>query len=53
MIRAGIVWVNTFNVIAQQVPFGGMKNSGLGREMGEEAIREFTVTRSVIITDFN
>ncbi|PVU88711.1 hypothetical protein BB559_005434 [Furculomyces boomerangus] len=46
-MKAGTVWVNCFNALMPYMPFGGYKNSGIGRELGEEAVREFVVTKSV------
>jgi acyl-CoA reductase-like NAD-dependent aldehyde dehydrogenase len=48
-IAAGTVWVNTYRAISYQMPFGGYKNSGLGRENGIEAIRDYTQTKAVWI----
>ena len=48
-LRAGTVWVNTYNIFDAALPFGGYKQSGWGREMGEEAIHEYTETKSVCI----
>lgn len=48
-LRAGTVWVNTYRAVSYMVPFGGFKNSGLGRESGIEAIREYLDTKSVWI----
>ncbi len=48
-IRAGVVWVNTYRVISPLVPFGGYKESGLGREGGIEVILDYTRTKSVWI----
>ena len=48
-LRAGTVWVNTYNVFDAALPFGGYKESGWGREMGEEVIHEYTETKSVCI----
>lgn len=48
-IQAGVVWVNTYRVISPMVPFGGYKESGLGREGGIEAILDYTRTKSVWI----
>ena len=48
-IRAGVVWVNTYRVISPLVPFGGYKESGLGREGGVESILDYTRTKSVWI----
>lgn len=48
-IKAGTVWVNTYRAMSYQMPFGGYKNSGLGRENGVEAIHDYTQTKSVWI----
>jgi phenylacetaldehyde dehydrogenase len=48
-LRAGTVWVNTYNIFDAALPFGGYKQSGWGREMGEEAVHEYTETKSVCI----
>ncbi len=46
-LRAGTVWVNTYGLYNAAVPFGGTKQSGFGRELGEEGIRAYTRTKSV------
>ncbi|MEJ8566999.1 aldehyde dehydrogenase family protein [Elongatibacter sediminis] len=46
-LKAGTVWVNTHNVLDLAVPFGGVKRSGVGRELGEEAIRHHTELKTV------
>ncbi|MEO7724119.1 MAG: aldehyde dehydrogenase [Chthoniobacterales bacterium] len=48
-IHTGTVWVNCWLVRDLRVPFGGMKQSGLGREGGEEALRFFTEPKNVCI----
>lgn len=48
-IEAGIVWVNTWLLRDLRTPFGGTKNSGVGREGGWEALRFFTETKNVCI----
>ncbi|MEM6687209.1 MAG: aldehyde dehydrogenase [Bacteroidota bacterium] len=48
-IEAGIVWVNTWLLRDLRTPFGGMKNSGVGREGGLEALRFFTESKNVCI----
>ncbi|WP_246524919.1 aldehyde dehydrogenase [Sphingobium phenoxybenzoativorans] len=48
-LRAGMVWVNTYRAVAVQTPFGGVKDSGFGRERGEEGMREFLTTKNVMI----
>lgn len=46
-IRAGTVWINTFNGFDSASPFGGVKESGFGREMGVHALEMYTNTKSV------
>lgn len=46
-IRAGSVWVNLWNGFDSAVPFGGVKHSGFGREMGRHALEMYTETKSV------
>ncbi|MCC5846913.1 MAG: aldehyde dehydrogenase family protein [Verrucomicrobia bacterium] len=48
-LRAGTVWVNTFLDGAPELPFGGYKLSGLGRELGPHAVQEYTETKTVTI----
>ncbi|KAI9828120.1 MAG: aldehyde dehydrogenase (NAD(P)(+)) ald5 [Thelocarpon impressellum] len=48
-LRAGTVWVNTYNTLHHQIPFGGYKESGIGRELGEAALANYTQTKSVSI----
>ncbi len=46
-VRAGTVWINTFMEGPAELPFGGYKESGLGREMGRSAIEEFTDLKTI------
>ncbi|MEN0049291.1 MAG: aldehyde dehydrogenase family protein, partial [Bacteroidota bacterium] len=48
-IQAGIVWINTWLHRDLRTPFGGVKNSGVGREGGWEALRFFTEAKNVCI----
>jgi aldehyde dehydrogenase (NAD+) len=48
-LEAGVVWVNTWRAFSFASPFGGVKESGYGRENGPEALFEFTKTKSVWI----
>jgi aldehyde dehydrogenase (NAD+) len=48
-LKAGTVWVNTYNTLHHQMPFGGYKESGIGRELGEDALANYTQTKSVSI----
>ena len=46
-LKAGTVWVNTYRAVSYMAPFGGYKSSGIGRESGQESIKEFMQTKSV------
>ncbi len=46
-IKAGVVWINTFNIMNAASPFGGYKQSGYGREMGRHALDLYTQVKSV------
>jgi len=46
-LRAGTVWVNTYRMVSYTSPFGGIKQSGIGRENGLKAIEEFLATKSI------
>ncbi len=47
MVRAGIVWVNTYRVISPVAAFGGVKASGFGRESGLQAVYDYTRPKTV------
>jgi len=46
-IKAGVVWINTYNMFNAASPFGGYKQSGYGREMGRHALELYTQVKSV------
>ncbi|KAL9129596.1 MAG: hypothetical protein Q9217_001984 [Psora testacea] len=46
-IEAGMVWINSSNDSDYRIPFGGVKQSGIGRELGEEGLKAYTVAKSV------
>ena len=46
-IEAGIVWINDYNITPASVPFGGVKQSGIGRENGLAALEAYTQTKTV------
>ena len=48
-LQAGTVWVNTYRAVSFMAPFGGYKDSGLGRENGIDSVKEFLQTKSVWI----
>jgi aldehyde dehydrogenase (NAD+)/phenylacetaldehyde dehydrogenase len=46
-LQAGTVWVNDYNMIDPTMPFGGFKQSGFGRDLGAEALSQYTQTKAV------
>ncbi len=46
-VRAGTIWMNTFMDGASELPFGGYKQSGLGRELGRHAVEDYTETKTL------
>ena len=48
-IDAGYTWINSAQVIYDELPFGGLKQSGLGKEHGTEALDYYTETKSVVV----
>jgi len=48
-IRAGTVYVNCYDVFDATTPFGGFKDSGLGRELGHKALNNYLEHKTVIV----
>ncbi|KAH3814993.1 aldehyde dehydrogenase, mitochondrial-like [Dreissena polymorpha] len=48
-VEAGTVWVNCFNVFQAHAPFGGFKMSGIGRELGEYGLTQYTEVKNVFV----
>lgn len=48
-INAGTVWVNTYGMFYNEVPYGGFKQSGFGKELGKEGFFEYTRLKSLVI----
>jgi len=48
-VRAGTVWVNCYDAFSPAAPFGGYKQSGIGRELGEYGLRQYTEVKTVTI----
>ncbi len=48
-LEAGVVWINTYNITPIEMPFGGVKQSGIGRENGLAAIEHYTQLKSVYV----
>ncbi|MDD2751595.1 MAG: aldehyde dehydrogenase family protein [Candidatus Omnitrophica bacterium] len=48
-IHAGTIWVNTYGMFYNELPYGGFKQSGFGKELGKEGFLEYTRVKSLII----
>jgi aldehyde dehydrogenase (NAD+) len=48
-VRAGTVWVNCYDVFDAAAPFGGFKQSGIGRELGEYGLQQYTEIKTITI----
>ncbi|XP_049868381.1 aldehyde dehydrogenase X, mitochondrial-like isoform X2 [Pectinophora gossypiella] len=46
-VRAGSLWVNTYDYVTSQTPFGGFKDSGIGRELGEDGVNQYLEIKTV------
>jgi acyl-CoA reductase-like NAD-dependent aldehyde dehydrogenase len=46
-LKAGTVWINTYNLYDPAMPFGGYKRSGYGRDLGRHALEQYTEVKSV------
>jgi len=49
-VRAGTVWVNCYDVFDAAAPFGGFKQSGIGRELGEYGLQQYTEVKTVTVS---
>ena len=49
-IRAGTVWINTYNIYDPAAPFGGYKQSGFGRDLGRQRSSSYTETKTVWVS---
>lgn len=47
-VKSGIVWTNTYNIVKYNVPFGGVRMTGFGRDLGKEALYEYMSVKSLI-----
>ncbi len=48
-INAGIIWINTYGMFYNEVPYGGFKQSGFGKELGREGLLEYTRLKNIVI----
>ncbi len=51
LLRAGTVWINEWHLLSEKAPFGGYKQSGIGREFGLEGLREYTETKHLHVDE--
>ncbi len=49
-LRAGTVWINCYDVFDAAAPFGGFKQSGIGRELGEKGLDNYTEVKTVTVS---
>ncbi|CAK9293600.1 unnamed protein product [Gordionus sp. m RMFG-2023] len=49
IIRAGTIWINCYDIFDAAAPFGGFKQSGLGREKGEDGLYGYSETKTITI----
>lgn len=47
-VKAGIVWTNTYNVVKYNAPFGGVKGTGFGRDLGKDALFEYLNVKTLV-----
>ena len=50
-LRTGTVWINEYHLLNEKVPFGGYKQSGIGREFGIDGIKEYTEVKHIYVDD--
>ncbi len=50
-LRTGTVWINEYHLLSDRAPFGGYKQSGIGREFGIDGIKEYTETKHIHIDE--
>jgi betaine-aldehyde dehydrogenase len=48
-LDVGVTWINDHLPIASEAPHGGVKGSGFGKDMSQESLSEYTVTRHIMI----
>jgi len=50
-INAGTIWINTYGMFFNEIPYGGFKQSGFGKELGREGFLEYTRLKNVIVDE--
>lgn len=52
-LNAGTIWINTYGMFYNQLPYGGFKQSGFGKELGKEGFLEYTRLKNIVIDQSN
>jgi aldehyde dehydrogenase (NAD+) len=50
-LRSGTIWINEWHMLSERAPFGGYKQSGIGREFGDEGLNEYTEIKTLYVDD--
>ena len=50
-LRSGTIWINEWHILSEKAPFGGYKQSGVGREFGDEGLHEYTELKTLYVDD--
>ena len=50
-LRSGTIWINEWHMLSERSPFGGYKQSGIGREFGDEGLNEYTELKTLYVDD--
>ena len=50
-LRSGTIWINEWHMLSERAPFGGYKQSGVGREFGEDGLNEYTEIKTLYVDD--
>ncbi|MDC0033143.1 aldehyde dehydrogenase family protein [Alphaproteobacteria bacterium] len=50
-LRSGTIWINEWHLLSERAPFGGYKQSGVGREFGDEGLHEYTELKTLYVDD--
>jgi len=50
-LRSGTIWINEWHILSERAPFGGYKQSGIGREFGDEGLHEYTELKTLYVDD--
>jgi len=50
-LRSGTIWINEWHMLSERAPFGGYKQSGVGREFGDEGLNEYTELKTLYVDD--